>query len=185
MNLLGPDALDPEFHFDLFRGNPMYRFMYYRVKDIMTSKPITVDPETTLSETEAIFEAHTFNSLPVVGKKKQLLGVISKLDLLEAVRFKKKNQVPYYPAIARKTVSEVMTKSPDVVEPETPLLQVLEKMIITRNKSLPVVKEDRLVGIIAREEMLMAMRRSSEGTIPARLISPDIPGLIDPVHLQK
>jgi CBS domain-containing protein len=159
----------------------MTYFLYYQAKDVMTPDPITVGPDATLAEVETIFEAHYFNGLPVVDSSTRLLGVITKLDLLKANGFMEENRVPpYYPAVMRQSVSEVMTKEPDFVDPETPLREVLKRMIETRNKSLPVVESGGVIGVVAREDVLIALRKSALGVVPARLISPDLEGLLEP-----
>ena len=52
------------------------------------------------------------------------------------------------------------------MQPRTRLTRVLEKMVATRNKSLPVVDPhgDRLVGVVAREDVMQALRRAAAGS---------------------
>jgi CBS domain-containing protein len=52
------------------------------------------------------------------------------------------------------------------VAPDDPLTHVLQKMVHTRCKSFPVLEDDRLVGIVAREDVLRALRRAAEGRRP-------------------
>jgi CBS domain-containing protein len=52
------------------------------------------------------------------------------------------------------------------VSPRTPLTRALEKMVRTRNKSLPVALGGELVGILAREDVLNALRRAVGGERP-------------------
>jgi CBS domain-containing protein len=160
----------------------MRYFMYYQVKDVMTTEPTTVEPDMTLSDVEAIFEEHGFDGLPVVDENKRLLGVITKLDLLKACAFGKTD---WFPALARQKTSDVMAKETESFHPDAPLRQVLQKMGETGRKSVPVVKENRLIGIIAQEDILIALRKASLGVIPARLLSPDLEGLIEPTNLTE
>ena len=55
------------------------------------------------------------------------------------------------------------------MQPTTRLTRVLEKMIATRNKSFPVVdpKDERLVGVVAREDVMQALRRAGAGERPS------------------
>ena len=66
----------------------------------------------------------------------------------------------------RQHVEQVMTADPTIVAPESPLTRVLEEMVGTRNKSFPVVADGRLVGIIAREDVIRALRRAAAGHGP-------------------
>ena len=54
-----------------------------------------------------------------------------------------------------------MTRDPVSVEPLLPLSRLLQKLVEMRTKSLPVVENGLLVGIIAREDVLKALRRAT------------------------
>jgi CBS domain-containing protein len=141
----------------------VYEFLDYRVCDAMTPTPVRVGEETTLAEAEGIFEEHDFNALPVVRGDTRLVGVVSKLDLLKAFRFDERSMFPAYEAIMAQPVSSVMTRDVETVTPRTPLTRVLEKMVELRTKSLPVAVDGELVGMIAREDVLEALRRAVGG----------------------
>ena len=64
----------------------MYEFLDYRVASVM-SHAVTVRPETTLAEAEALLEKNGFNSLPVVDAGERLVGIVTSLDLLRAFAF--------------------------------------------------------------------------------------------------
>jgi CBS domain-containing protein len=66
----------------------------------------------------------------------------------------------------QRVVSDVMQREVQTVTPRTPLHRVLRKIVETRNKSFPVVEDDHLVGVVAREDVMLALRRGSEGLKP-------------------
>jgi CBS domain-containing protein len=144
----------------------MYEFLDYLVSDVM-SKPTTVGPDATLAEVEQLLERTGYNGLPVVHDG-ELVGFVSSLDLLAAFRFTPDAILPPYDEIMRRPVSGVMSKHAAVVQPTMRLTRVLEKMVDTRNKSFPVVdpRGNRLVGVIAREDVMQALRRADEGSRP-------------------
>ena len=115
----------------------MYEFLDYRVQDAMTASPICVGPDASLAETEALFEKHDFNALPVVGAEGELLGVVTKLDLLRAFRFTDDHMFPPYEEVMAERVRSVMTADAVTVTPRTPLTRVLETLVRSRSKSLP------------------------------------------------
>src|SRR5262249_50740701 len=133
------------------------------------SKPTAVGPDATLAEVEKILEQTGFNGLPVV-ESGALVGFVTSLDVLAAFRFTPDAILPPYGEIMKRPVSSVMAKRAPGVQPSTRLTRVLEKMVDTRNKSFPVVdpKGDRLVGVIAREDVMQALRRAAAGERPAR-----------------
>ena len=146
----------------------MYVFIYYQVRDVMTSDPIAVDRHVTLSDVEAIFEEHDFNGLPVVDQSHRLIGLITKLDLLKAFAFTEKSKIPHYDAMMDQEISQVMTKDPRVFYPGTSLTRVLQYMIETGHKSFPVVEDDRVTGIVAGEDIIRALRQAAQGQGTAR-----------------
>jgi CBS domain-containing protein len=144
----------------------MYEFLDYRVEDVM-SRAVVVRPEATLAEAEAILEKNGFNSLPVVDAGERLLGVVTSLDLLRAFAFPEDTILPRFSDVMTRPVSSVMSRDAQSVCPRTPLTRVLQKLVDSRNKSFPVVDGDRVVGIVAREDVMLALRRAEEGWKPA------------------
>ena len=145
----------------------MYEFLDYQVRDVM-SKATTVGPDTTLAEVEQLLEKTGFNGVPVV-RDGGLIGFVTSLDLLTAFRFGTDSILPHYDDIMRRPVSSVMQQDPATVNPKMPLTRLLERMVETRNKSFPVVdpRDGRaLLGIIAREDVMRALRRAQSGRRP-------------------
>jgi CBS domain-containing protein len=143
----------------------MYEFLSYRVQDVM-SRPVVVGSKASLAEVERILEKSGFNALPVVDAKRQLVGVVTTLDLLKAFAFGEESIIPPYKEIMRRPVTSVMSREPSTVPPRQPLVRLLQKMLETRNKSFPVVDDGRLVGVVAREDVMRALRRADAGELP-------------------
>jgi CBS domain-containing protein len=149
----------------------MNEFIYYQVRDVMTPSPITVGQDITLSDAEAIFEKHGFNGFPVVDERNQLIGIVTKFDLLNAFSAAKGTNVPQYDTIMGQSISQVVKKKLYAFFLETPLNRVLDKMIETGHNSFPVVEGEGVVGIVTREDVLRALRRAALGQLPTRLAS--------------
>jgi CBS domain-containing protein len=151
----------------------MYEFLKYEVRDAMTADPIAIGPHTRLREAEQLFERHQFNGLPVVDDQRHLIGILTKLDLLKAFSFDAQAMIPPYNAIMEQIAAAVMTSNPVRVEPNLPLSRLLQKLVDTGAKSLPVVENGRLVGIISRKDVMKALRRAAvDREIPPRGDSP-------------
>ena len=143
------------------RERAAYGFLSCRVSDAMTRDVVTVRPETPLSEVEALFERHAFNGVPVVDEAGVLVGLLTKLDMLRAFAFTPRSIVPHYEEILRWPAQRAMTRDPHTVDPDMPLTRVLEELLRTRYKSLPVVRDGHLEGIVSREDVLAALRRAA------------------------
>lgn len=134
----------------------MVPFLSLCARDVMTPNPVTVDPSLTLAELRERFEETHLGSFPVVAND-MLLGMVSEFDLLEACLLKPSSMIPHFDEILAMPVSAVMTKDCVSVAPDEALSHVLEKMVPGRLKSLPVVEGDRVVGIIARTDLLVGL----------------------------
>lgn len=142
-------------------------------RDIMTQNPVTVTPETTITDAVKILLEKRFNGLPVV-KDGKLVGILCQSDL---VAQQQKFDVPSmftifdgYLSLSswnkaeqefRKMnaliVEQAMTRDPVTTKPGTPLEDVASLMVKTKYYSLPVVENGVLVGIIGKEDILRTL----------------------------
>jgi len=88
-----------------------------------------------------------FGAVPVLDKQRTLAGIVSEHDLLAAIDDGHRlNQL---------TASEVMTGNPYSIRPETTLGTLVHVLRASDLVRVPVVDaQDRLVGIIARRDVL-------------------------------
>jgi CBS domain-containing protein len=129
----------------------------------MTRTVKTVDRETTMRELERMFEADEFNCYPVRDGD-DIVGIVSQFDLLKCFAFNPGRMVPAYDDLLSRMVADVMTPEFIYVDPETKLSRVLQLMTDHRTKSIPVLDaEQRLVGIIARTDIMRALASSARG----------------------
>lgn len=56
------------------------------IESVMTAEPVTVAPYTPLSELVDLLIENKFSGVPVVGPSAELVGIVSYLDVLRAVR---------------------------------------------------------------------------------------------------
>jgi CBS domain-containing protein len=103
---------------------------------------------------------HDFNAFPVV-EDGCMVGIVTKFDFLKAFAFTTRQMVPSYDELMSGTVGEFMTKAVVDVRPDAPLTRVLQLMVSLKARSFPVVDgAARLVGMIAREDILRALKVS-------------------------
>ena len=68
--------------------------------------------------------------------------------------------IPRYDDLMKRTVADIMTPDFIYVRGETRLTRVLQLMVDHRIRSMPVIEDDqRLVGMISREDVMRALRR--------------------------
>lgn len=141
----------------------MNYFLDQIVGDNMTRKVTTVTSEVTIRELGKLFEQDDFNAYPV-WEKGHVVGVVSKLDYLACFVFTPDHMVPPYNELMQRQVADVMTSEFIYVGTETKLTRVLQLMVDHRIRSMPVIDMDqKLSGIISREDVMRALARSTSG----------------------
>lgn len=63
--------------------------MQLTVDQIMTHDVITVTPEDSISHLVGLITAHRINPVPVVNKSKEIVGIVSRADLLKLLKWLK------------------------------------------------------------------------------------------------
>jgi CBS domain-containing protein len=142
-----------------------------RAHQIMTRPVITVAPETPIVEAANTMLQRHISGLPVVDKAGKLVGIISEGDFIRRSeigtqrkrgRFMKfilgsgKEATDFVHEHGRK-IAEIMTPDPLTVDEETDLEKIVELMEKNDIKRLPVMRGDRLVGIVSRSNLLQAV----------------------------
>jgi CBS-domain-containing membrane protein len=135
----------------------VYRFLEETVAEHMTRAVKSVTRELTVRDLGALFERDDFNTYPVV-EDGQVVGIVTKFDLLKCFAFTPSQMVPRYSELMNRTVGDVMISEFIYVRSDTKLTRVLQLMVEHRLRSIPVIDTDhRLVGIIAREDVVRAL----------------------------
>lgn len=144
----------------------LHGFIACNAAQYMSSNVRTVERKLTMRELEELFEKHDFNAFPVV-EDKQTLGIVTKFDFIRMFAFSTARMIPNYDELMKLTVDQVMTSKVIHASPGTPLTRVLQQMVRLKSRSLPVLDEDRLVGIISREDIMKALHEATERPNPA------------------
>jgi CBS domain-containing protein len=136
------------------------------VRDVMTSPVVTVRPNLPLKQVARLLDSHSVTALPVIDTHGRILGVISEADvLLEAVpRDPRLHEIPTgfaeTPAFVR--TADVMNHHPITVSPTTDVADAVDLMTSTSVKSLPVVENDVVVGVVSRRDVVRLLARTDE-----------------------
>jgi CBS domain-containing protein len=146
------------------------------VADVMTPNPLTVEPQTPLSEAVQILAEKHISGLPVVDSTGKLKGVLSETDLmwqetgvdpppyimiLDSVIYLQ-NPARYEKEIHKalgQTVGEVMTDKPITIKPSQSLREAAHLMHEKKIRRLPVVDEnnEQVIGIITQGDIIRMM----------------------------
>jgi CBS-domain-containing membrane protein len=135
----------------------VYKFLEETAAGHMTRAVKTVTRELGVRELGGMFERDDFNTYPV-EEDAQVIGIVTKFDLLKCFAFTPSQMVPHYGELMNRTVADVMISEFIYIRPDTKLTRVLQLMVEHRIRSIPVIDGDHhLAGIIAREDVLRAL----------------------------
>lgn len=118
------------------------------VGDIMTVNPIVVVPQSPLAKSARILLENKISALPVVNEKRNPLGIFTSSDVFRFIV----GELPGLKQTLR--VRDYMTSDIVTITPNTSLLEAQRLMGINRIRSLPVMQEGALVGLVTRTDMV-------------------------------
>ena len=123
----------------------------------MTGSPFTVEPSATLVEAARAMANEDVGPLPVV-QGDRLVGMVTDRDLV--VRGIAEERDP-----TSTTVGDIASSDLVTVTPDTDLQEALELMARNQVRRLPVIENDRLVGIVAQADVARALDEERTGEV--------------------
>jgi CBS-domain-containing membrane protein len=159
------------------------------VRDVMSPTVVTATEQTTLPELIDEMVCHGISGVPIVDGDGRLVGIVSEADLMTKTAFGGTHRRPlavlgdvlrgherrWLAKSAALTAGELMTRKVATARPTETVRTAARRLVETGVKRLPVVVQDRLVGIISRTDVLVSMHRSDselQAAIAATLRDP-------------
>ncbi|MBI3960521.1 MAG: CBS domain-containing protein [Chloroflexi bacterium] len=143
------------------------------VREIMTAPVITITPDASIQDVARLMREHSISALPVVTSAGQLVGIVTEIDLI--TRHAPPRQPQYIPLlwglipmrlddystykeqvrhILAVYTEQLMTRDPATVRPTDTIEHAAELMIKPGHRSLPVVENGKVVGIVTRTDLV-------------------------------
>ncbi len=142
------------------------------VSEFMSPLPITCYEDQTVEEAAKVMVQEGFSAIPVVNRQKKLVGILTQSDFvgkevtvphaLASIKqlfgqlYYFRDIEPIYNSAKKRKLSEVMSKNPTAVGPNSSLTDVVNIMNTRGFKRLPVVDGESVVGIVTRKNLLKA-----------------------------
>ena len=120
-----------------------------QIKNLMSEDLITVDKDQNLSDALKLFRKHNVSRLPVTNHK-ELVGIISERDIANKLGSSKYESMP----ASRLHISSVMVKDVITVPETMQLGEVASIMLENGIGSVPVMCEDKMVGIVSKADFV-------------------------------
>lgn len=152
-----------------------------KVKEIMKTEVLTVKRHQTIKDCGDFLEKHDINGAPVMDGSR-VVGMITRTDVFRSI-------LPSMPEVMceedryfkdpecieerieralEMPLSEVMSTPVTSVEEDMPIIKAGSKMILRRVKQLPVMRAEKLVGIVTLTDICRTlMARTGSRKEPA------------------
>lgn len=147
----------------------------------MTTNVISVPPDTPIQEALQLMRNKSIRRLPVQDSDGKLVGLISMLDLIDASPSDATSlsvwELNYL--VSKIKVKDVMTKEVITVTEDTPLEEAARIMADNKIGGLPVLRGEKLVGIITETDIFKIFLEMLGGRRPGVRVTinvPDVPG---------
>ena len=145
-----------------------------RAADVMTNEVITVGEDASVHEAAKLLAEHAISAVPVVDRDKRVVGMVSEGDLLHRAETGTERRRAWWLEMAASTnqlageyvkshsgsVKDVMKCDVISVTEETTVADIAILLETNRIKRVLVLRDDRLVGIVSRANLVRALAMS-------------------------
>ena len=117
--------------------------------EIMTTPVISAREDASVRDVALQLLSGVFSGMPVTDYENKITGIISELDIIKSVKNGKD--------LTATLVSDIMTTDPVTAREDATaeeFIRIMEEFYIIR---LPIVKDEKLVGIVSRSDVLRAI----------------------------
>lgn len=145
-----------------------------KAKDIMTRNVRTVSVDTEVEELARLFVETGVSAMPVLDAQGALQGIVTETDLVEQNKplhiptvisifdwvlylESEKNFREQVEKMTARKVGEICTREVVTCTPETPVAEIASLMVDHKAHLIPVVEGRKVVGVVARLDIIRAM----------------------------
>ncbi len=148
-----------------------------QARDVMVCGVISVGPDIPVRIAANAMVSNCVSALPVIDIHAKLVGIISEGDLIRRVEIGTERRpsagagetprssdslAKEFVRSRAKRVSDVMTREVITAPPETSLREIANMMERHSIKRVPIVENERVVGIVSRANLLQILARAND-----------------------
>ena len=133
----------------------LHRYVQPRslARELMSAPVISVPPETSLAKVNNILTRYSVTVLPVLDAERRPLGLISRRVAEKAI----------FHGLGELPVTDYMTTDFATLPPDATLADIQERIIERRQRFIPVVEDERVLGVITRTDLLNLLVKERAG----------------------
>ncbi len=151
-----------------------------KASDVMTRNVVTITRHAPIREAIRLMLDHKISGLPVVDAAGKIQGILTEGDLLRRSEIAtERRHWPWldfllgpgrnaseYVRTHGRICEQLMTHDVITVAPDTSLAEIVQLMERRRIKRVPVVEDEKLLGIVSRPDLLAAVARALDAPQP-------------------
>ncbi len=134
-----------------------------KVSHIMTKELVTIPGDCPVGRILELFDENHFHTLPVISNKGQLIGIIDQNIILGILLVHRTPRLDHTHLAAVKsrgeTAKDIMVPHPVVISADLNLCDTADMMLKHRMDRFCVVRDERLVGIICKSDVIKEVYR--------------------------
>jgi CBS domain-containing protein len=127
------------------------------IREVMTSPAVTVTPYTTTHEALRLLDEYRITALPALDDDGRVIGVVNETDLLAMVPDADHGLPPQ-----QRRVRDLMSQPAVTVSADSTVAEAVRLMTTAGVRSLPVVVDDRIVGIVSRSDLIHTLAHADD-----------------------
>jgi CBS domain-containing protein len=151
-----------------------------KVREIMTPDPVTIQADDTVRHAASLLRRHDISGLPVLDGN-ELVGMVTEADIISLLKTGGVSEDLWLPSpfefievpireminlektkaaladVGKTRVRQVMSMPPITVVPEDDIEKAAAVMLKESISRLPVVEKKRLIGIVARRDIVQGL----------------------------
>jgi CBS domain-containing protein len=128
-----------------------------KVSLLMSVQPVVANQFHNFSQIVQLFSQYSLHHLPIVDGNNKVVGIVSSNDIPKVlVRLNsnaEKNALDFDVIDTKVNIAEIMTPNPAVVTAEDTLQTVVKLCVSNKCLALPVVENEKLIGIISLRDI--------------------------------
>ncbi|WP_068674762.1 acetoin utilization AcuB family protein [Oceanobacillus sp. Castelsardo] len=154
------------------------------VEEIMKTEVITLPPNATIASALQLLQEHRIRHIPIVNRNNEVIGIVSDRDVRDASpSVFIKNESTEHSELDNE-IKMIMSTPVITIHPLDFVEEIARVFYDKEIACLPVVNENKLVGIVTEKDMLYTLIQLTGITVQSSVIEvkvPDIPGIIPKV----
>lgn len=147
------------------------------VRERMSHPVITIHPEASMQDALKLMKSEHVRRLPVVDKRGQMVGIVTEacLDKASPSEATTLSVWEIRELVSRVKVEKIMTREVVTVEADTPIEEAARIMADYNISGLPVMHEEKLVGLITETDLFKIFLELFGARDPGVRLSIEVP----------